>query len=1189
VAPNRQNQAGNRGDHTDPRGAGNNRNEGGKGNGRNEDGRGNNRNSDGRGNNANASPPGGGVRNTQIIVAPIPGTSKTGTTQPDAPTQKLPNGSLPTGSKKWCLKGVSVVQPVIEKWHCKDKTKVPVPVLEQSSYPLKRNTVVGVLKQDESSSWSGITYEETIYDFVDKTRKDWVTTRVTGWVNNADLDDYIEEFPNFKGVDIPNATKSSTDPIQNMTIVDEKYDEIKARHNMCGQLCVGFIVKEDIDPKSTIDDVLNKWRASGIKNKAGVNINYERLVGRDHDEGLVQGDLKEILALYYTGDVNRKTEPYKVGVNNITLAAKADDRHASDELQKKLLQYYFIMLVTINPKTGELIPLPEDDPKKRNHWVVVDRITRNGGRVELYNPSPNKRQSYTFNEFYKSVGSNPNSGWWVERKQYLKADDYEIPKEFKVAIDTPKNPKFPNDAEQYIWIGGNKKTRLCGEFCVAYILGNTIDKVLKNWNEKPPAGLGELSTFLKAYGYLKGTKSFSMETVLDYWKETQPKLYEYHVGQKEGKGENTNTRELKSILNAYGYHNDQKNNRADFRDFNEGLKSAGLLPSSPGRIQKMLDDYFLIAGVGIDDVTGRLIRRDKVRHWVVVEKIDPRGNLVGGNGGWVELYNPFQNRWEEYSYKEFIYSMDNKEGVWSGLWVKRDITPKFTSQDVLDPIIEEEGKKVRADAGKGKLDSDRWKKTKLLEMIQKKLKNMKPEAIPAVLKNSGWSVDDIKAEIKKLMPATEKVDPKPADDTEKTVSEFLGIKSIPSEIITLISKESNRNASLARDLASALHKIGVLSIDEKEKKAVINLDDPALPEVPRADIASFSRGITTSRQGVPAIGGGLTDKAANADELTQKIADVLRPIFAFQVKDAIENIRAVAAIDAILAKEKEEAEKKKGTNKSSLPSGGYDGPPPAYRVMWDWEIDGFEKIGRPNLPAVFRCGEISDNSNGHYTPLTREWQFFWFDLCCKIFYGRYHQDLTKMEYDWLANKWTSVGGDGTAFTNNHGLDTFRNYPLGERTKDDDPAIYTLVCGGASLAGTPVQFTKGKKKMWMLKVEHFDGTKSPPPVETIDPYTDPRVFFATNITNARVRDSGYIVKNFKEGTCTPDPKGQVFPEGYKVNPFPQFDGMDVPVPLIASWDIYYPMKNLVSIGTEKKAIPYFPQDPDTWTKYGLNSS
>ena len=287
--------------------------------------------------------------------------------------------------------------------------------------------------------------------------------------------------------------------------------------------------------------------------------------------------------------------------------------------------------------------------------------------------------------------------------------------------------------------------------------------------------------------------------------------------------------------------------------------------------------------------------------------------------------------------------------------------------------------------------------------------------------------------------------------------------------------------------------------------------------------------------------------------------------------------------EAVKAKDKK---KGKGAGKKKAPADtllestppALEFPPAAYRVMWDWERDKFEKIKRPNLPGVFRCGELSNHLNGHYVNLTRDWQFFWFDLCCQIYYGRYHQDLTPDEYKWLADKWTGVGATTTAFTNQHGLDDFRNYVLDTNADEEEPMIYTLVCGGATLTGTPVAFKKGGKNVWMLKVTRFDGKKTPPAVETIDPYTDPRVFFATTITNKRVKEK-YQLPVFDEKTSPPGYKVKEIREGYRVNPFPQFkkDGraLDCPIPLIANQDIYYPLKDLVPLDTTEKPSPYFP--------------
>jgi hypothetical protein len=222
-------------------------------------------------------------------------------------------------------------------------------------------------------------------------------------------------------------------------------------------------------------------------------------------------------------------------------------------------------------------------------------------------------------------------------------------------------------------------------------------------------------------------------------------------------------------------------------------------------------------------------------------------------------------------------------------------------------------------------------------------------------------------------------------------------------------------------------------------------------------------------------------------------------------------------------------------------------------VKWDWEglaeYNGGVREVAPD-PCVFRCGELENNQNGHYVTLTPEWQSFWFELCCKACFGRYSQNLSKGHSRWLALRWTSVGGTTTAFTNGHGLDQFRNYILDEN-RDADPAkIYTLVCGGATLTGTVVKNSKGTD---MLKVDHFDGMKLPPPVETIDPNNDPRVFFANIITARWVKPQG----------------------GFKVIRFPQFRGKDVPIPLIANTDIYYPLNDLEEISAGIKPSPYYP--------------
>jgi hypothetical protein len=252
--------------------------------------------------------------------------------------------------------------------------------------------------------------------------------------------------------------------------------------------------------------------------------------------------------------------------------------------------------------------------------------------------------------------------------------------------------------------------------------------------------------------------------------------------------------------------------------------------------------------------------------------------------------------------------------------------------------------------------------------------------------------------------------------------------------------------------------------------------------------------------------------------------------------------------------------------------------------MWDWEgwAVGAKKINRPNLPAVFRCGEIGRPTAAPFVDLTKEWQFFWFDLCCWVCFGRYHDDLTDDEYKWMARKWTSVGDGARAFTNQHGLEKFRNFVTDERPQRKLPKIQALVCGGASLAGTPVQ---GQKNMWMLKVAHFDANRTPPDVRTIDPYADPRVFFATTI--AYNENPGYSL-TFDAKSGPPEKKKLVINKAFAIGRFPQFDMgefletesrlLDCPIPIIAAQDIYYPMRYLVPITDGKKANPYYPPKP-----------
>ena len=219
---------------------------------------------------------------------------------------------------------------------------------------------------------------------------------------------------------------------------------------------------------------------------------------------------------------------------------------------------------------------------------------------------------------------------WVY-KGYL--DDL-VEKFPNLEVPIPNPSPEPNDAAQYLIWDGRVKYNACGELCAAFIGGDDI------------------------------------ETFLNKWKEVSPGYYIWAIG---GKNDNlTGTDALDSMLSVYGHPIPNLRFDAGLTDPIIGFKI------SPGRIKKMLEKYYLIAGVKIDLNSGKL-RGQGIGHWVVLDKIVPNGI----NGGWVELYNPFPNKRQEYSYDEFIKSCGGPS--WSGVWIKRNLNSKDDASTIDQP------------------------------------------------------------------------------------------------------------------------------------------------------------------------------------------------------------------------------------------------------------------------------------------------------------------------------------------------------------------------------------------------------------------------------------------------------------------------------------------------------------------------
>ncbi len=176
-----------------------------------------------------------------------------------------------------------------------------------------------------------------------------------------------------------------------------------------------------------------------------------------------------------------------------------------------------------------------------------------------------------------------------------------------------------------------KQYNLCGEFSVAHIVGDGIVNLLNKWTSNAPA----IASVILAKGLPAGPD------------------------------------QIKTILTMYGL-------QGPFPGFLEGLKDPviGKRPylATPGRMAKMLQNNWLIAGVRIDNRTGEFVRSggaNHVGHWIVVEAVTP----FGLNNGDARVYNPFPNNYQTITFRLLLESMGSGDPTLvddsSGLWIPR--------------------------------------------------------------------------------------------------------------------------------------------------------------------------------------------------------------------------------------------------------------------------------------------------------------------------------------------------------------------------------------------------------------------------------------------------------------------------------------------------------------------------------------
>lgn len=515
----------------------------------------------------------------------------------------------------------------------------------------------------------------------------------TGWVREDFFDDVEDKFPE-PVVDIPNApaetdntfpyaTRNPNDPAQYIVLGKNNLGEELVKFNLCGELCVAFVmgvgIKQFLADWEKAPGSLFKWTLGGISDKVT-------------DASVI----KNMLNAYAYNIANGNVVEF---VDTLVGPVFEGQNVSPGRFQKMLQTHYLIANVVINKNTGKLIP--DNEFKRANsgigHWVVLDKVIPNGidtGRVELYNPYMNRMQEYTYDYFISSFGGGTYTGCWIKRKQEQVLAPTPTSKKWWIAAGTFRNApdgqpistlvkgtlveftgateikngkqwsqvkhkgntgwarnavledftdRFPNaevliphptpeldDAEQYMFLPGEdgKKRNMCGQLCAAFIIKIDIESFVADWKVK--------------------AKPF----------------YELSIKGRVDRG--TGIDSLESMYKVSPYNAEP----GDVIRFEAGMKDpiTGNVIVSPGRMKKMLEKYYLVAGVRIkpsDKFTGRLGGQG-IGHWIVVDKIFPNGKH-SGSGGWVEIYNPFPNKRQEYTYDEFIQSFAGT----LGLWVKR--------------------------------------------------------------------------------------------------------------------------------------------------------------------------------------------------------------------------------------------------------------------------------------------------------------------------------------------------------------------------------------------------------------------------------------------------------------------------------------------------------------------------------------
>ncbi len=215
-----------------------------------------------------------------------------------------------------------------------------------------------------------VNYEEVVYFDGAKEHQ--------GWVYSGYLENYFEEFP-ADTVRIRNATPNPHDGAQYLIYRNN------IQYNLCGEMCVCHCAGWDLDVESFLD----AWSTKAISV-------FQRIFLGNKSRGTGLVDLDSMFSVFegYTIPALRLGDYFYDDVAKLTLITPG-------KMDSLLSSHKVIMSVRIETRFGNL------RPSGVLHWVVVEHVVPDGigrGSVEIYNPFPNRRQRYSWQEFMDSAG-----------------------------------------------------------------------------------------------------------------------------------------------------------------------------------------------------------------------------------------------------------------------------------------------------------------------------------------------------------------------------------------------------------------------------------------------------------------------------------------------------------------------------------------------------------------------------------------------------------------------------------------------------------------------------------------------------------------------------------------------------------------------------------------------------------------